>query len=120
MRNVPPEIRIMPSVSELPGLELSSRCRSTCDPGSTYVPMPASFARAQQEVELDRSPIYGCKNKNPVQRARRLGTGRRGDVASRVSMRLANHNGSLEPVSLDRRDHPVDWTVVQCGNVTVK
>jgi len=34
-------------------------------------------------------------------------------------MRLANHNGSLEPASLDRRDHPVDWTEVQCGNMTV-
>jgi len=81
--------------------------------------MPASFAPGQQEVELDRSPIYAGKNKNPVQRARRLGTGRRGDVASRVSMRLANHNGSLEPVSLDRRAPSVDWTVVQCGNMTV-
>jgi hypothetical protein len=36
-----------------------------------------------------------------------------------VSMRLANHNGSLEPVSVDRRDPPVDWTVVQCGNMRV-
>jgi len=40
--------------------------------------MPASFAPGQQEVELDRSPIYAGKNRNPVQRARRLGTGRRG------------------------------------------
>ena len=47
------------------------------------------------------------------------GDGEEGDVASRESMRLATTMDTLEPDSLYLRPAPVDWTLVQCGNMTI-
>ena len=110
----------MPSVLELPRVvELLERAGRPLIQIGHQLPCMKALREADRWSSWTEVQFTSQKLKpRPTREA--TGDGEEGDVASRVSMRLANHNGSLEPINLYPRDVPVDWTLVQCGNVPVK